>query len=465
MSIRARVTWYGIGVVSLVLLVVSGLFGGLLAGSVPLGQDEELRDRATVALASLRTATEISAQPSLTPVDAGTSKDIVVMVLDEGGAVLTTTGFVDGAPLGVPAELLARADRDGSVTATVAELRIHVRPWQHPGLGRRGYVVTAQAGQRRISDQVGVLTIIVISDLVALVAAAMAIWLAAGRALRPLRQFGATADEVGRSADLSRRLPAVRHRDDLGRLTGSFNAMMDRLQEAYVRLAAALAAQQRFTADASHELRTPLTTIRSNAGFLLAHPDAAPADREAALADIDSESTRMAGLVDDLLTLARADGGQPVDLAALDLAELVRDVAGQAGRAHPDRLFFPSGEPAPVHGDAESLRRLLWILIRNAVAHTGDGGRIWIAVATTPGRVVLHVSDNGTGIPAGLEERVFDRFVRADPGRRSDGSGLGLAIARSTVHLHGGRIRAAANSLGGAVITIELPAGSLSSDS
>ena len=130
-----------------------------------------------------------------------------------------------------------------------------------------------------------------------------------GRALRPLRELSATADEIGRSADLTRRLPAVARRDDVGRLTVSFNAMMGRLEEAYHRLAAALAAQQRFTADASHELRTPLTTIRSNVGFLRAHPDAASADRGAALDDLEADSERMSRLVDDLLTLARADAG------------------------------------------------------------------------------------------------------------------------------------------------------------
>ena len=115
-----------------------------------------------------------------------------------------------------------------------------------------------------------------VSGLITFVAAAIAVWVATGRALRPLRQMAAMADEVGRSQDLRPppARPSVRRQDTVGRLTTSFNAMMDRLQEAYGRVASALTAQQRFTADASHELRTPLTTIRNNAEFLLQHPDA-----------------------------------------------------------------------------------------------------------------------------------------------------------------------------------------------
>lgn len=459
MSIRARVTWYGMSVVALVLFVISGLFGLLLAGSVPNSQDEELRDRAIAATASVLSAPQVTAQTSLTPVDALAGTEIVVMVLDDRGTVLTTTGLVEGAPPAIPADLLAKAASAGSAQATTpAGLRVHVRPWTRADLGRSGFVVAAQAVQRLRTDRAGVLVIIFISDVVSLLAAAVAIWLATGRALRPLKQLSATADEVGRSADLSRRLPPVRQRDDLGRLTGSFNTMMDRLQQAYARLAAAFAAQQRFTADASHELRTPLTTIRSNAGFLHAHPDADPRDRDAAIADISSESERMARLVDDLLTLARADGGQPPRPESVDLGPLVHDVVAQARRAHPDREFYPSGEPATITGDPDSLRRLLWILIDNAVAHTADGGRIWIAVTGRPEGVVLYVSDNGSGIPPGLPERIFDRFFRADPSR-SSGTGLGLSIAQSIVLAHGGRIHAANNSLGGATFVVELSPG------
>jgi len=332
---------------------------------------------------------------------------------------------------------------------------VHVRPWQRPD--GSGYVVTAQAVSRLRADQAGVIVIIILADLIALAAAVIAIWLATGRALRPLRQLATTADEVGQSADLTRRLPPVRRLDHLGRLTASFNSMMDRLQHAHARLTTSLAAQQRFTADASHELRTPLTTIRTNAGFLRAHPDADPTDIAAAVADIDVQSQRMTTLVADLLTLARADSSQPLAIGDVDLGPLVADVTAQAARAHPGRRFYTKTVGAQVRGDAENLRRLVWILTENAVAYAGETAQIWVTVAIEGTTAVVKVADDGPGIPEGMQERIFDRFVRADAAGRPEGTGLGLAIARSVVQAHQGTIRAANNGAGGATFSIWLP--------
>ncbi|HET8658445.1 MAG TPA: HAMP domain-containing protein, partial [Micromonosporaceae bacterium] len=238
MSIRLRVTLYGIGVVSLVLVVISGLFYALVVGSVPQNQDKELAERAGRAVASLdrAPAAALVARPPVVPVDAAAATEVTVVVLDETGAVLATTGVVDGAAApAVPAAVLERARRDRTAAATVragaggAVLRVHVRPWQRPDLGRSGFVVTAQSARRLQTDQRGVLALIIASGMVSLVAAAVGIFGVAGRALRPLRELAATADEIGRSADLSRRLPQVPHRDDVGRLAESFNAMMARL--------------------------------------------------------------------------------------------------------------------------------------------------------------------------------------------------------------------------------------------
>src|SRR4029077_995377 len=126
-------------------------------------------------------------------------------------------------------------------------------------------------------------------------------------------------------------------RDAVGRLTTSFNTMMERLQGAYARVEGALAAQQRFTADASHELRTPLTTVRNNAEFLLAHPDARMDDRDAALHDIAGEAVRMSRLIDNLLTLARADGGVELHRDLVSVVDLAESVSRQAAGQQPGR--------------------------------------------------------------------------------------------------------------------------------
>jgi len=459
-SIRARVTLFGIGVVALVLSVISVLIFVLLAVGTANDQDRLLKGRADVAVSSVRSAARLSPSTALTPVDAVASGEIIVVVLDDAGAVLSSTGVVGASVPSFPPGLLTAADRTGGAVGTVSvadvPLRVWAAPWSRADLGRSGYVVAAQTIRRLQADRAGILVVLAVSDFIGLAAATVAIWFAVGRALRPLRELSGTADEIGRSADLTRRLPAVARRDDVGRLAVSFNAMMGRLEEAYHRLAAALAAQQRFTADASHELRTPLTTIRSNVGFLRAHPEAAPADRGAALDDLEADSERMSRLVDDLLTLARADAGQRPAPSPVDLGELAHEVCRQATGLHPDRSWHCAGAPAVLPGDPDALRRLLWILVDNAVAHTAVGGNVWVAVTAAQGSVAVQVADDGAGIPAGLEERVFDRFFRADAaGGR--GSGLGLSIARSIVSVHGGRITAARNPRGGAVFVAVFP--------
>jgi two-component system OmpR family sensor kinase len=464
MSIRTRVTLYGIGIVAVVLGVISALFLLLVIGSVPQNQDKELAARADAAARSI----EAAPAPDLTPraplgaTDVTVGTEIIVLVLDDNGAVLSTTGVVAGQPPSVPADLVARARANGGAVATVpaggVSLRMHAQRWYRVDLGRGGFAVAAQTTGRLQTDRQGAVALLVITGLGALVAASVGIWLVAGRALRPLRQLTAMADEIGRAQDLSRRLLPARRRDDVGRLTEGFNAMMDRLQDAYLRLASTLAAQRRFTADASHELRTPLTTMRSSAGFLRSHPDAAAEDRAAALADIEAEGARMSRLVDDLLTLARADAGDQLRRDAVDLGKLAEEVCRQASRQHPNRKLHCAGAPVQVLGDADALRRLLWILVDNAVTHAPEGGNVWVAVTRHPGGVLLQVADDGPGIPPELLERIFDRFFRADSSRRRGGAGLGLSIARWIVTAHGGQITASNNDRGGATFMATLPA-------
>jgi len=465
MSIRSRITLFGIGVVAAGLVVFCvGIFV-LLAAGVRNTQDQALTERARQAVASLVAADSLTAAtgPTLAPIDARVSTDVFVVVLGPQGTVLAGTGVVDGKVPAITPGLLAAADAAGSARGTVepasgVTLRVHVRPWRRAD-GTRGYVVAAQTTRRVDADRRGVAALVIISGFIAFCAATAAIWLVTGRALRPLRQLAELADEIGRAHDLGRRLPPVATRDALGRLTTSFNAMMARLQEAYRRQGDNLAAQQQFTADASHELRTPLTTIRNNAGFLLHHPDAGEDDRQAALRDIAGESERMSRLVDNLLTLARADAGQQLTRVPVDLAALAEEVVRKARTLHPDREIHCTATPTPeIAGDPDVLAQLLWILLDNAVKHTSAGGNVWVAVTQRGELAQLHVSDDGCGIPPGDTQRIFQRFYRADAARSGPGAGLGLSIAAWIVRVHGGHILAANNARGGASFVAELPA-------
>jgi signal transduction histidine kinase len=298
---------------------------------------------------------------------------------------------------------------------------------------------------------------LILAAIVTIIAVALVSWFVIGRALRPLRTLAVTADEIGRTGDLTRRLPPVRSHDEVGVLTASFNGMLEQVSAAQDRLGESLAAQRRFVADASHELRTPLTTIRNNAGFLVEHPDAAAPDRAEALADIVAESERLSRLIDDLLRLARADAGGRLERRPTDLGAIVADVARKARR--PDRAVVvrAAGGPVVVDGDPDALTRLVWILVDNALRHGSGDVELEVAVDTAAGRAVVTVADRGPGIVPGDEARIFERFHQADGARSGEGSGLGLAIASTIAVAHAGALTAANREGGGAIFRLELP--------
>ncbi|HTJ35121.1 MAG TPA: HAMP domain-containing sensor histidine kinase [Dactylosporangium sp.] len=437
MSIRARITLFGLAVVTPVLGLFCAAVFLLLAAGAGTGQDTALAARADAAAGSLTALPEASGAPAPAAADLRVSDEIAIVVYDAAGRPLYATGRVGGT---VP--LVAR-DRDKStVSVDGVALRVAVRP------AAGGYVAAVQSTRKVRSDRAGLFVLVAVYAVLGFFAAAGAIWLVSRRALRPLRELTALVN----AQDLSRRLPPTRVDDELGRLTAAYNAMMDRLE-------GGIAAQRRFVADASHELRTPLTTVRNNAGFLLRHPDADAEDRAAAVRDIDGESARMSRLVEQLLTLARADAGRPLATAPVDLGALVEDVCRQAGAQHPGKHVHCALTPArPVAGDADALAQLVWILVDNAVKYSPPEGNVWVTVTPRGERTQLAVADDGPGIPPGQQQRIFERFHRGDEARSGRGAGLGLAIALTIAREHRGGIEAANNATGGASFVVDLPA-------
>jgi signal transduction histidine kinase len=474
MSIRARIALAGGITIAVTLLIFSVALLTVATYGLKQDRDRFLRERAEQVIATLATAPDADFVPHgmLAPIDLRATNDatngsIFVAVLDETGGPIVSTGQIDGSPPAIDTTTLETAAAAGNLSATVQSggvgLRVYVVPWRREDLGRSGFVVAGQATRQIESQLLGFRRLVLIISALVLLGAFAATWRVTGRALRPLRMIAQTVDEIGQTGDLSRRLPPVRTGDDLGRLAASFNTMLGRLEDSQTRLANSLESQQRFVADASHELRTPLTTIRSNAGFLLARPDVQPDDRVAALEDIAAESERMSRLVDNLLTLARADAGFRPEKTRLNLLPLLRDVHRRAQRLHTSRDLVLV-EPDPPHdvivtGNADALTQLLWILIDNAVKHTQRGGRIELHLGhdDSSGVAGFAVRDDGTGIPEADLARIFERFYQADRARTGTGSGLGLAIARWIAEDHGGRIAAANNPERGATFSVTLP--------
>ena len=161
----------------------------------------------------------------------------------------------------------------------------------------------------------------------------------------------------------------------------------------------------------------------------------------------------------DLLVLSRADAGAiEVDRAPVDLAEIAASAVGNLESLARDRQveLRSSTEPAPMEGDAGRLRQLVTILVDNAIRHSPRGGSVRVAVSLAGSTVLLHVDDEGPGIPPDHRDRVFDRFWRGTS-RRGSGSGLGLAIAAWIVDRHDGSIRVTDAESGGARFEVRLP--------
>jgi signal transduction histidine kinase len=457
--VRLRLAVLGTVLATGTVLLLSALVVALAAAAAPREQDETLDTLARQAAASYRPG---GGDPAVTT-DAQDSTDPFVLVVDGTGDTVFAGGVVGDRVPTVPEDLVQRARRDGTARCTSVtggvHLRMSARAVDGGGGGGSGAVVIAAQPTGVLADQrSGLVAVVVIAALLTAVAGAVATRVVSGRALRPLRDLAATAGDIARTGDVGRRLPTPGGRDEVAALALEFNAMMDRLESSQAGLAEALDQQRRFVADASHELRTPLATIRSNAGFLVERPDAAPADRAEALRDLQQEADRMASLVDGLLVLARTDAAPARDRQPVDLAEVAREVCRLTGAR-----WVPADGPGwvpggtVVRGDAAMLHRMLRCLVDNGLVH--GGGEVGVRVGRVSATWVLAtVWDGGPGFPEEDLPYVFDRFHRSRESRSRPGSGLGLAIARSVARRHGGEVRAANGPQRGAVLTVRLPA-------
>ena len=460
LPIRARIALFGAGVVAVTVLIFSVLVYVIVSRSLVTQQDNNLKLQGDYVWRLLESGRPFRlGGPSFPLVDLRSGSSAFVEIVPLTGQPISTGTINDSVPILPDSVWKSATDRGQWIDVQAQDgplLRAYVRAWSVPGTN--GYVLVGQPLIGIEGQLAGLRLLLIAGALLSLVGAAAASWFVAGRALRPLDSMAGTAEDIGRTQDLSRRLPESEPDDEVGRLQRSFNQMLRQLEDAYHRLQSALVAQRRFVADASHELRTPLTTIRGNVGLLLKRDDITSDDRVAALNDIAGESERMSRMVQDLLTLARADAGYHLEKGPIDLLPIMQEVSRQAQTLQPlRRIELLDGVPAPVQGNADAIKQLLWILIDNAFKHTHDGGRIQLRLDNGQREARLVVLDDGPGIPDEDLERVFERFYQSDAARSGEGTGLGLAIARWIAKEHGGQVSAANNPQGGAAFTVELP--------
>jgi signal transduction histidine kinase len=325
-----------------------------------------------------------------------------------------------------------------------------------PGGVRR---VVVGVSTQRMSDAISeTASVTILAAPFILTAALLLAWSIAGRMLRPVNQM---VDDVGAITDgtsLHRRVVLDQESsDEFGKLGRTVNDMIGRLETSFGAL-------RRFTADASHELRTPLTVIRANVERAM-NTSQSSHEHAVALEEALQQVSRMTGLVESLLTLARADEGRfEVVREPVALEPLVREVAETAailGEEKEISVTLPLMQPVTVLGDAERLRQLLLNLATNAVKYTPKGGSVEVALESRHDEAIVSVKDDGIGIAAADLPFIFERFWRVDRARtRSEGggSGLGLAISQWIAQAHEGRIDVVSRLGRGSTFTIILPA-------
>jgi heavy metal sensor kinase len=377
-------------------------------------------------------------------------------VLDAQGRVIVAYGAARARRPVIGGNLL-RAGLHGRrlrVTVSVGgePFRMFALPVRRNG---RGEVLVLAKSMRNRDDSVRRLVVLLlIAFPAALLAASAGGWLLARRALRPVDRMTSQADRIGVDR-LAERIAVPTTRDEIAHLATTLNAMLGRLQRG-------LDEKRRLVADTSHELRTPLTAMRAELDVSLDYDGLPPRAREV-LASTREEVERMTTLVANLLTLASIDEGrlqlrkEPVDLTHV-LRQVAHRLEPMASAASIE--VEVDAPPAAAVGDEERIRDVATNLLTNAIKFAGASARVRLATWRSGSESGFTVEDTGPGIALSAQERIFERFARADDSRArsAGGTGLGLAICREIVAAHGGRIAVESQPGRGTCFSVALPA-------
>jgi two-component system heavy metal sensor histidine kinase CusS len=388
----------------------------------------------------------------------GPGAQLFVRLFDASGRILTQTRGMSEVDL--PARLfpvalpVAEQPRTGAGHRTGTGRSFDLRAIRYPLAGLAGPTCVAQVATDQTAHEALLagyrrrMTLVLGLCLFGCTAVGIGI---ARRGMRPVARIGETLRRI-RSTTLDERIPTRDLPKELLELATTSNEMLDGLERSFAQLS-------RFSADIAHELRTPLHNLMGELGVTMARPRALEEYR-ALVESCHEECVRLSRLIDSLLFLARAEGGdqqtrrQPVDLERElgAIAEFYEPLAAEAGVA-----LHVSGEPgARAQLDRALFQSAVGNLIENAIAATARGGAVKVESATEADGVRIEISDDGCGIDPVHIPHLFDRLYRVDPARRG-GSGLGLSIVKGIVALHGGSVALASEVGAGTRVTLRFP--------
>jgi two-component system sensor histidine kinase MprB len=449
MSFRARLTLVAAAAVALAV-VLSSVVVWLVVRNQMLGQfDKGLKQQAK-AISHDPGGIHLEPSPFTGDIVLDVHRDVLglggyIQLVTAGGKTFRTD-FERGS-LPVSGRVLDVANgRSGQYISSTKNGGTTFRVFAMPVQDTLGRTYALQVAQNLSSVEHALSRIKLLLLVIAIggVAFAAALGLLVSRAaLTPVRRLTHATEKVRETRDLSERIESS-GQDELSRLAGSFNTMLEALEES-TRL------QRQLVTDASHELRTPLTSLRTNIEVLATEKELAPEDRKKLLADVIEQLSEMTTLIAEVVELARGEQLQhePEDVR-LDL--VTADAVERTRRNRPGVTFNTDLRESLVHGVPASIERAIGNLLDNAAKWSpADGG---VDVSVRDGEVV--VRDHGPGIDEEDLPHVFDRFYRARSARGLAGSGLGLAIVRQVAEAHGGSVVAERAEGGGTRVTLRL---------
>jgi heavy metal sensor kinase len=446
LSLRTRLTLVFAGAMALVLAATGFVLVNRLGSSLDHAIDQGLHARAADVTALVQQAdTGLSSSRRSATQGGGFAQ-----VLKTNGGVFDETPGLERESLLTTAQL-RRARRSSLLVPRSGDGSEAVRLLAVPVRAQEQKLVVVVGASLAGRDQAlsKLEKELLIGGPFALLLASLIGYLVAAAALRPVEQMRSRADAIS-ARDLSERLPVSRARDEISALGTTLNALLDRIETARTH-------ERRFVADASHELRTPLALVRAEIELAL-EPPRTEASLEGALRSVGEEADRLSQLAQDLLLLARLDEGVlTLRREAIGLGTVIDGIATRFERRARDagRLIETDATQLVGEIDRPRLEQALANLIENALRH--GSGTIHVTVLERSGRAEIHVTDEGSGFPAGFAARAFERFSRADDARSGPGAGLGLAIVRMVAEAHGGEAGASSREGGGADVWIAVP--------
>lgn len=460
-SVRARLTWWYVGVLALTL----GAFGLGVYALVARQLNRRAEASVLAALDSMRHLLAYERAEGDSEVEAARNTvlelrypHMALAVFTAAGQLLAETTTPDGAHAALPI--------DSHAVRETAQLRAWSGDWLagvqrvQPAPAAAANLIVAQQSLSVINEELATLRqALLVAVPLALLLAGLGGWFLARKALAPVVAMADQARRIG-AENLGERLTVANPRDELGRLAATFNELLARLNAAFDQ-------QRQFMADASHELRTPLSVLHTTAEVMLEQPQRAEREYRAALALMDAQTRRLTRIVEEMFTLARADAGRrPLEVAEfyLDelLAETVQAAAVLGARKGVNVTLLPVSE-TPFRGDESLLRQMLLNLLDNAIKHTPPTGAVQIRLNPQPQGYEIAVTDTGTGIPTEAQPHIFERFYRVDTARSraghgaGSGAGLGLSIARWIAEAHAGKLELRHSDRTGTTFAVALP--------